>query len=53
MVSKIILPYGRLNLASHILKKREKVIQQTGLTFTEAIENFEYWKNNNRYWDGA
>lgn len=53
MVSKFILPYRRLNLASHTLKKREKVIQQTGLTFTEAIENLEYGKNNNRYWDGA
>ena len=53
MVSEFILPYERLNLAFLTPEKREEVIQQTGLTFTEAVEIFEYGKNNDGYWDGA
>ena len=53
MVSEFIFPYGRLNLASFTPKKREEVVQQTGLKITEAVEIFEYGKNNNGYWDGA
>ena len=53
MVSKFILPYRRLNLASLISEKREEVIQQTRLTTTKAVEIFEYGKNNDGYWDGA
>ena len=53
MVSEFILPYGRLNLAFLTPEKREEVIQQTGLKFTEAAEIFEYGKNNDGYWNGA
>ena len=49
MISKFILPYGQLNLAFFTTKKREKVIQQTGLTFIAVGIIFEYGKNNNRY----
>ena len=53
MVSKFILPYKQLNLASLTSEKREKIIQQTRFTTTKAIKIFEYGKNNDRYWDGA
>ena len=53
MVFEFILSYGRLNLAFLTPKKREEVIQQTGLKFTKAAEIFEYGKNNNKYWNGA
>ena len=53
MTSEFFLPYGRLNLASFTPEKREEVIQQTGLQEIEAVENFEYEKNNDGYWDGA
>lgn len=53
MVSEFIFPDRRLNLASFTPKKREEVVKQTGLTITEAVEIFEYGKNNNGYWDRA
>ncbi len=53
MVSKFILSYERLNLASLTLEKREEVIQQTGLTNTKIVKFFRYGKNNDRYWDRA
>lgn len=53
MASEFILPFGRLNLASLTPEKRNEVIAQTGLTETEAIEIFEYGKNNDGYWDGV
>ena len=28
-------------------------MQKTRLIETEAVEGFEYGKNNDRYWDGA
>ena len=52
MVSEFILPYGRLNLASLISEERE-TIWGTGLLEEEAVEIFEYEKNNDHYWDGA
>ncbi len=53
MVSEFILLFGRLNLASLAPEKREEVLSRTGLIYTEAVEIFEYGKNNDRYWDGA
>ena len=53
MVSEFSLSYGRLNLASFTLEKSEEVVQQTGLTTTEAVEVFKYRKNNDGYWDEA
>lgn len=53
MTSEFYLPYGWLNLASLTPEKRKKVIQQTGLQKIEAVEIFEYGKNNDGYWDGA
>ena len=52
MISKFILPYGRLNLASLTFEERE-TIQETGLLEEEAVEIFEYRKNNDGYWDKA
>lgn len=43
MVFKFILLYEKLNLAFFTLKKRKKVIKQTGLTFVKV------GKNNNKY----
>lgn len=51
MVFEFILFYKQLNLASFTLKKGEKVIQQTGLTFIKTVKIFEYEKNNNEYLD--
>ena len=53
MVSKFILFYRQLNLASFTLEKQEKVVKQMGLTITKAVKIFKYRKNNNRYWDRA
>lgn len=53
MVSEFLLPFGRLNLSFLSLEKRQEVIKKAGLTHTEAVENFEYGKNNDGYWDGA
>lgn len=53
MTSEFFLPFGRLNLAFLGPEKRDQVIQETGLVHTEAVEIFEYGKNNNGYWDGA
>ena len=53
MVSEFILSFGRLNLTSLSPEKRQEVLEQTGLNHTEAVEIFEYRKNNDGYWDGA
>lgn len=53
MVSEFILPFGRLNLTSLSPEKRQKVLEQTGLSHTEVVEIFEYGKNNDGYWDDA
>ena len=53
MVWEFIPLFGRLNLASLTPDKRQKVMKKTSLMHTEAIEVFEYGKNNNDYWDGA
>ena len=53
MTSEFILPFGRLNLAFLSPKRREEIVQETGLIETEAVEVFEYGKNNDGYWDGA
>ena len=53
MTSEFIFPFGRLNLASLSPKRREEILQETGLIETKAVEVFEYGKNNDGYWDGA
>lgn len=53
MTSEFILPFGRLNLASLTPEKKAEVVAQSGLTETEAVEIFEYGKNNDGYWDGV
>ena len=52
MVSKFILPYGQLNLAFLISEKR-KTVYRTRLLEEEAVEIFEYGKNNDGYENGA
>ena len=52
MVSKFILSYGQLNLASLTSEERE-TIQGTGLLEEEVVEIFKYRKNNDSYWDGT
>ena len=53
MTSDFLLPFGRLNLASLSSEKRKEVVEKCGLLETEAVEVFEYGKNNDGYWDGA
>lgn len=53
MTSDFLLPFGRLNLASLDEKKREEVVEKARLVDTDAVEIFEYGKNNDGYWDGA
>lgn len=53
MVSEFLLPFGRLNLLSLSEEKQREVMEKTGLTILEAVELFEYGKNNEGYWDGA
>ena len=48
-----ILPYRRLNLNSFTQERRKKLAQTIRLLETEAVEIFEYEKNNNGYRDGA
>lgn len=53
MTSEFLLLFGRLNLASLTPERRTEVAAQNGLTETEAVEIFEYGKNNDGYWDGV
>ena len=53
MTSEFLLPFGRLNLASLSPEKRDEVVEKCGLVSTEAVEIFEYEKNNDGYWDEA
>lgn len=53
MTSEFLLRFGSLNLALLSPVKREKVVERCGLLTTEAVEIFEYGKNNDGYWDGA
>ena len=48
MTSEFLLLYKRLNLAFFMLNKREEIIQQMRLQEIEAVEIFEYEKNNDR-----
>lgn len=50
MVSEFIFFYVWLNLAFFIFEKR-KIVFRTGLLEEKTVENFEYRKNNNSYWD--
>ena len=42
-----------LNPTSLSPEKRQEVLELTGLSHSEAVEIFEYRKNNDGYWDGA
>lgn len=53
MVSKFLLPFGRLNLLSLSEEKQKEVKGKAGLIITKVIELFKYGKNNEGYWDGA
>ena len=53
MTSEFLLPFGRLNLFSLTPERREQIKEETRLVETEAVEIFEYGKNNDGYWDGA
>lgn len=49
MVLESLFLFKRLNLSSLSLEKRQKVVEKSGLSYTEVVENFEYEKNNDRY----
>ena len=51
MVSEFLLLFGRLNLFSLSEEKYQEVMEKNGLTFRQAVEFFEYGKNNEEYWD--
>lgn len=53
MLSEFLLFFGRLNLLSLSKEKQKKVKEKTSLIIIEAIELFEYRKNNGRYWNSA
>ena len=53
MTSEFFLSYKRLNLASLTPEKREEMVCQNRLHEIEAVEIFEYGKNNDGYWDEA
>ena len=53
MVSEFLLPFGRLNLFSLSTLGQKELIDSYGLTETEAVEIFEFGKNNQEYWTGA
>lgn len=49
IVLEFLLPFGRLNLSSLSLEKRQEIVKKSGFTHTEAVEIFEYGKNNDKY----
>ena len=49
MTSDFLLLFGQLNLAFLSSKKRKEVVERGGFLETEAVEVFEYGKNNNGY----
>jgi hypothetical protein len=53
MVSEFLLPFSRLNLATLSTEEQEDLVTRCGLAATEAVEIFEFGKNNQGYWDGA
>ena len=53
MTSVFLLSFNRLNLVSLSSKKKKKVEKKYSLLETEAVEMFEYGKNNDGYWDEA
>ena len=53
MVSDFLLPFSRLNFASLGVEERRNILDKTGLSTEEAVEIFEYGKNNDGYWDGV
>ena len=52
MVSDFLLPFGRLGFSHLSEAEQNSLLTATDLTETEAVEIFEYGKNNDRYWDG-
>ena len=52
-VLDFLLSFGYLNLSSLSTLSQEKLINCHNLTKTEAVEIFEFGKNNQSYWTGA
>lgn len=53
MVSEFLLPFQRLNISHLTTASQRELVQVYGLTETEAVEIFEFGKNNGGYWTGA
>ena len=53
MVSEFLLPFGRLNLSSLSELSQQDLVERCGLTETEAVEIFEFGKNNQGFWTRA
>lgn len=53
MVSEFLLPFKRLNFSHLTLPSQTELMETYGLTTTEAVEIFEFGKNNDGYWTGA
>lgn len=53
MVSEFLLLFDRLNFLLLSEKKQKEVIEKTRLIILEAVELFEYEKNNEGYYNGA
>ena len=52
MVSDFLLSFGWLGFSHLSDADQNSLLTATGLTEIEAVEIFEYGKNNNGYWDG-
>lgn len=53
MVSEFLLFFGWLNLSFLSELNQQDLIERCGLRETEAVEIFEFGKNNQGYWTGA
>ncbi len=53
MTSEFLLPFGQLDLASFNPEKREEVVEKCELLAKEAVEIFDFKRNNDEYWIGA
>lgn len=53
IVSDFLLSFSRLNFFSLSILSQKKLIKSHSFTETEAVEIFEFEKNNQNNWTGA
>lgn len=52
MISDFLLPFGRLGFSRLSNDNQNSLLAATVLAGTGVVENFEYEKYNDGYWDG-